>query len=137
MNLSFSGLDELLRQLEQLDGGIADAMDEMLKAGAAEVTAVWKREAEARGHVDTRDMIDSIAPTRPWKTRNDARGIAIYPQGNDRTGVRNATKAFWLNYGTERGIPGDGWVENADSRSESPAMEAMQAVYDRFIQKNE
>ena len=137
MKLICTGIDALIEQLDRLDSDIGDVMDEMLKAGAAEVTEVWKREAEARGHVGTRDMVDSIGPSRTWKSKDDARGITIYPQGNDRHGTRNAAKAFWLNYGTKRGIPGDGWAVTADQKSQAPATEAMQAVYDRLIQENE
>ena len=138
MEFSYSGLDELVQQLDHLDKDVEGTLNEALEAGAAAVTDAWQEEARARGHVDTGDMVNAIRPTRPWKTKSAVRGIAIYPQGKDRHGIRNATKAFWINYGTspgaKKGIPGDQWVDAANSRAEAPALEAMQEVFDRIIE---
>ena len=88
MEFSYSGLDELVQQLDHLDKDVEGTLNEALEAGAAAVTDAWQEEARARGHVDTGDMVNAIRPTRPWKTKSDVRGIAIYPQGKDRHGIR-------------------------------------------------
>ena len=57
MEFSYSGLDELVQQLDHLDKDVEGTLNEALEAGAAAVTDAWQEEARARGHVDTGDMV--------------------------------------------------------------------------------
>lgn len=130
-NLSFRGLDELGRKLDRM-GQKADAVKEaMLNEGADVCVRVWKQTAEAKGHRDTGDMINSI---RAKKSGKDGR--VIYPMGKDRKGVRNADKAFILNYGTSGGrIKADGWCDQADEQCEMEAVPVMRAVFNRMMEE--
>ena len=58
----------------------------------------------------------------------------VYPQGKDRKGVRNAEKAFLLHYGWGQ-KNGDHFVDQIEREAEEPAVEAMEAVMDRYVKE--
>lgn len=128
-----SGIDDIVKQMAELGELAGDVADEMLIAGAKEVTEGWKEAAEQYGLKDTGDMIKSIGPTRV-KTVGGLRAIEVYPQGKDRKGVRNAEKAFLLHYGTSS-IPAKRWVDKADQISAEPAEKAMREVWDKELRR--
>ena len=126
------GFDELLADMKkfgELDGEVADRM---ILAGAEQVKAAWKQSAERHKHRDTGDMISSIGYPRKPKTAGDVRSIDIYPQGKDSKGIRNAEKAFILNYGTKK-TAASHWVDDADKASGEPVMQAMTAIWDEHL----
>ena len=59
--------------------------------------------------------------------------VDVYPQEKDSRGVRNATKAYVLNYGRGRGLKGDKFITGDESQAEQLVQEAMQAESDRLI----
>lgn len=123
------GLDELIQQMtdvgELLNGETAD---KMLMAGAEQVKIAWQNAADQHGHRDTGAMIESIGYKRPQDV-GGMRSVDIAPQGSDAKGVRNAEKAFILNYGTSR-IKASHWVDDADKACEATVVPAMAAVFD-------
>lgn len=146
------GLDELLEDMKRLGELSGDVADKMLMAGADVVKDEWRKSAEKNQLRDTGDMIESIGFPRQPKTIGGIRTIDIYPQGKDRKGVRNAEKAFILNYGTQGtssenakrkrensdkrkgpGIPATHWVDDADKASGEPVMEAMGKIWDEHL----
>lgn len=127
------GFDELLADMKRLGELSGDVADEMLMAGAEQVKKAWKDSALRHGHKDTGDMIDSIGYKGKPKNAGDVKAIDIYPQGKDRKGVRNAEKAFILEYGTKN-KPGSQWVTDADSHSGPLVMEAMTAIWDKHLE---
>jgi len=147
-----TGLDELLADMKRLGELSGDTADKMLMAGAEAVKEEWRKSAEKHRLRDTGDMIESIGFPRQPKTAGGIRTIDIYPQGKDRKGVRNAEKAFILNYGTQgtnsdnarrkrgkvdkrkgAGIPATHWVDDADKASGEPVMEAMGKIWDEHL----
>ena len=54
--------------------------------------------------------------------------VAIYPQGRDHKGVRNAEKAFVNHYGASH-RKATHFVDDAEKQSEEPAVEAMAAAW--------
>ena len=127
-----SGLDELLTDMKRMGELSGEVADKMLMAGAEATKKAWKTSAQQHGHKDTGDMIDSIDYSRSPKTAGDVRQIDIYPQGKDDKGVRNAEKAFILNYGTKK-KPGSHWVDDADKASGEPVMTAMTKIWDEHL----
>lgn len=127
-----SGLDDTIREMRKLGEESGEAATAMLQAGAEEVKKAWRLAAEEHGLRDTGDMIESIGFAREPKDIGGIKEIDIYPQGKDRHGVRNAEKAFILNYG-RTGYDPTYWVEDADRYSEDYAIPAMQAVWDEFV----
>lgn len=127
-----SGAEEMIRAMQRMAEDAGPAAEAVLQAGAEGVKRAWQEAAEAHDLRDTGDMIDSIGFSRKPKDAGDGLYIDIYPQGVDRKGVRNATKAFVLHYGTSK-MHATRWVDDADKRSERYAIPAMNATWDEFI----
>ena len=99
----------------------------MLQAGAAVVADAWRDAIQSHGLIDTGDMLDSVAPANLVNSSTEKK-IAVYPQGRDRKGVRNAEKAFINHYGASR-RKATHFVDDAETKAEGPAVEAMAAVW--------
>ena len=130
--LNVTGLDETIEQMKrmgQLTGQVADAM---ILTGAEVIREHWVASAQSHGHVDTGDMIASIRYAKQPKDVGGMRILDVYPQGKDEKDVRNAEKAFVLNYGSSS-IKASHWVKEANESGESPAGLAMIRIWDEFI----
>ena len=121
------GFDELVADLKQHGDLISTAAPDMLQAGAAVVADAWRDAIRAHGLIDTGDMIDSVAPANLVNTSSEKK-ITVYPQGRDRKGIRNAEKAFINHYGASR-RKATHFVDDAETKAEQPAVEAMAAVW--------
>ena len=127
------GFDELLADMKRQGELVGEVADRMLMAGAEAVKKEWKASAQRHGHRDTGDMIESIGFKGKPKTAGDIRIIEIYPQGKDRKGVRNAEKAFVLNYGKKNKAPSH-WVDDADRASGEPVMQVMTEIWEKHLE---
>lgn len=127
------GFDELLADMKRQGELVGEVADRMLMAGAEEVKKVWRQSAERVPHRVSGDLIESIDYARKPKTAGDIRTIDIYPQGKDRKGVRNAEKAFILNYGKKNKAPSH-WVDDADRASGEPVMQAMTEIWEKHLE---
>lgn len=127
------GLAELIQNMTALGVAVdGDIARDMLLAGAEVVAESWQKSAKAHGHVQTGAMLESIgAPDGPVHLGN-AIAIDIYPKGKDKRRVRNAEKAFILNYGSSR-IRADRWVEQANDSGEAAAIARMTQVFNDKI----
>ena len=126
------GFDELLADMKRMGELSGETADKMLMAGAEEVKKAWRQSAKRVPHRVSGDLIESIDYARKPKTAGDIRTIDIYPQGKDRKGVRNAEKAFVLNYGTKTRTASH-WVDDADKASGEPVMQAITAIWDEHL----
>lgn len=129
-----SGIDAVVNKLARIGEQTGAVAREMLMAGAEVVRQEWRASAERHGHRDTGDMIDSIGYPRKPKNAGDVLSIPIYPQGKDKKGVRNATKAFVLNYGTSK-MPASHWVEDADAQSGQKVAAVFNEIFDKHFGK--
>lgn len=120
------GIHEIAVSMNKRADEIGDTVESMLKAGANVVIAAQKDSAVRHRHIDTGDMLKSIKATRP-KRKDYSSSIDIYPQGKDRKGIRNADKAFILNYGCSS-IPGSRWVQEANENCGDSVNAAMYEV---------
>ena len=121
------GFDELLADLKQHGDLISTAAPDMLQAGAAVVADAWRDAIRAHDLIDTGDMIDSVGPSDLVNTSSEKK-IAVYPQGRDRKGIRNAEKAFINHYGASR-RKATHFVDDAETKAEWHAVDAMAAVW--------
>ena len=128
----FSGLDDVLRQMERMNQKTGEAATAVLQTGAEQVKQAWRTAAERHGHRDTGDMIESIGFAKEPKNAGDVKYIDIYPQGKNSHGERNAKVAFVLHYGTSR-RKGSRWIDDADRISEETAVPAMRDVWARYV----
>lgn len=125
------GFDELLADLKQHGDLVSTAAPDMLQAGAAVVADSWRDAIRAHDLIDAGDMIDSVGPSDVVNTSSEKK-IAVYPQGRDRKGIRNAEKAFINHYGASR-RKATHFVDDAETKAEGPAVDAMAAVwYDKL-----
>lgn len=121
------GFDELLADLQKDKDLIDDAAPDMLAAGAEVVADAWRDAIKAHDLIDTGDMLDSVGPSDAVVTDREKK-IAVYPQGRDRKGIRNAEKAFINHYGASR-RKATHFVDDAETKAEGPAVDAMAAVW--------
>lgn len=121
------GFDELVADLKKNADLLDSAAPEMLQAGAAVVADAWRDAIQSHGLIDTGDMLDSVATSNLVNSSTEKK-IAVYPQGRDRKGIRNAEKAFINHYGASR-RKATHFVDDAETKAEGPAVEAMAAVW--------
>lgn len=121
------GFDELLESLKRDSDLLDTAAPDVLQAGAEIVAQEWRNAIQAHGLIDTGDMLESVAPSQAVVNANEKK-IAVYPQGRDRKGVRNAEKAFINHYGASR-RKATHFVDDAETKAEGPAIDAMAAVW--------
>jgi hypothetical protein len=117
----------------------------VVEAGAKAAEKVMADATTQYSHTRNRDMLDSIGNNGIREYYGGA-STEVYPQGNDRKGVRNATKAYVINYGKgqrpltkwPRKRPkinktGDKFITGNEGKTEQAVVEAMQAESDRLL----
>ena len=120
---------------------------QIVEAGAAAAEKRMIEETKARRHIRNSDMLDSIG-TNEYRETYGGGSVDVYPQGDDRKGVRNATKAYVINYGKgkrpmtkrpkknpRRNLTGDKFITGTERKTEEAVTQAMQAESDRLIQE--
>lgn len=113
---------------------------QIVEAGAHAAEKRMAENTRMRQHVRTGDMLESIGENE-YREFMGGGSVDVYPQGDDRKGVRNATKAYVINYGKGRKITkrkranrtGDKFITGDEAKTEQAVVEAMQAESDRLI----
>lgn len=109
---------------------------QIVEAGAGAAEKLMAESVRTRNHIRTGDMLESIGTNEYLEILGGGR-VDVYPQGNDREGVRNATKAYVINYGRggtrKRGKMGDRFITGNEKRTEEAVHQAMQAEHDRLV----
>lgn len=131
--LDSSGLDQLLQDMEKMGQSSGEVAEAMVTAGAMEIRDAWKESAEAHGHIDTGAMIDSVAFAGPVVNMGSLLYRDVTAKGKDRHGVRNAEKAFILNYGSSR-IKPSYWVDEAEAKAEPRIQERLEGMWGEFLE---
>lgn len=147
MGIKNSGLDKLKNDIAKLADAVGGELPEkMLDAGAEAAVQEWKDGIVRSKHVDKGDMLESVGVAPETKT---GRKREIYPLGTDRKGVRNAEKAFVLNYGRGNGttkrkkrresnvkaLKGDRFADKIQKAAEESTYKAMARVFDEETRK--
>lgn len=112
----------------------------IVEAGAKAAEKRMAENTEKHRHTRNRDMLESIGENE-YREFLGGGSVDVYPQGEDRKGVRNATKAYVINYGKGRNPTkrkkanktGDKFITGDESKAEAVVTEAMQAECDRLI----
>lgn len=118
---------------------------QIVEAGAKAAEQRMAEDTEARRHVQTGDMLKSIGENE-YREYLGGGSVDVYPQGDDGNGIRNATKAYVINYGkgqrpyTRRpkirkrlNKTGDKFITGNERKTEEAVVQAMQAESDRLI----
>lgn len=125
--MSIYAPDDLINGLKNL-GNVDKVAPRMLEAGVKPVEKAVKK--NARKHIRTGQMADSVASTKPKKDKNDNWGCAVTFKGKDKkTGVRNAQKAFVNEYGKQGQEP-QPIVRPAVIESEKESLKEMQDIFE-------
>ena len=134
VKIETSGLDDVIRQMGEMQQLTGDTAKNMLRAGGNVLQQAWMDEASRHGYRRTGDMIASISQTNPKET-GDGLTIEVYPKGTGRNKTRNSVKAFVLHHGRKgRGvIRGSQWVDKVAENAADDASNAMAEVWGRFI----
>ena len=125
-------------ELELKENLSRDMIRRMVEAGGKVADDRMKAATRAHMHVRTGDMLEVIKPT-PYREWFGGGATEVYPQGDDRKGVRNATKAYVINYGRGRrkrnGKMGDKFITNDEKATEEAVRQAMEAENGRLIEE--
>ena len=132
--ISTSGLEELLSDMEAI-AEIPDAtILEMLSAEAGVIAEAQAAEARAMGVVDKGVTARSITFDKKLKVTKDGKAIYVYPKGSRSEGSRRrvAEVAFVNEFGKE-GQPARPFIGTANARKGDEAVKAAAEVYDKFL----
>lgn len=121
-------LDERIGRLQR------DTIRQIVQAGAGAAVERMKDNTRKHGHVRTGDMLNATGASEYHEFYNYG-SQTVYPQGNDRKGVRNADKAYVINYGRgkAKGRLGDKFITADEPQAEEIVRQAMQAESDRLV----
>lgn len=135
--MSVNGFELIEGQLNRMGRPM---IRQIVEAGAKAAERRMAENTEKHRHVRTGDMMAAIGDNGIREYMGGA-STEVYPQGDDRNGVRNATKAYVINYGKGRKITkrkkanktGDKFITGDESKAEEIVVQAMQAESDRLI----
>lgn len=124
---------------ERLERMSREMIRRMVMAGAGAAEERMRQATAARGHIRTGDMIGSIGNNgyREWYQGG---ATDVYPLEDDRKGVRNATKAFVINYGRggtrkRNGKMGDKFITGDEKATEEAVARAMEEENARIVEE--
>lgn len=134
MNSRVEGADELLRDLQKLGNEMDAVQRQMLKAGGEIMADGWRQEITRREFVKSGAMKNQVAfRIKSGKGKSLRAEVSSY--GDDGRGMSNGTKAFYLHYGTSRGIKPSHWIDAAEADADPKVQAAMRATLDAALTK--
>lgn len=132
--------DEGTLLIEKLGDQLRPMIRRIVMTGADTAEERMREAIRARQHIRTGDMLESVGDAGYVEFFRGG-SAEVYPQGEDRRGVRNATKAYVINYGRGRkrngGRMGDRFITRDEKKTEAAVSQAMQAESDRIIEELE
>lgn len=96
-----SAIPNLIKQLESADLYDDEVAQEMLFAGAETLSEEIRSQISRSGHIDSGEMQKNVGFKHKVSTKKGVKYLFINVFGTDKDGVRNAEKAFVLNYGRQ------------------------------------
>ena len=127
-----SGLNDLIADMRRMDAMTEPVAVQMCMGAAEAVKQAWQQAIQENDLIDYGDMMDSIGYAQQPTKFGDVLGIDIYPQGKDRHGVRNAEKAFILNYGNQL-IDPTYFVDRADALSAETVPPLLEKIWQDYL----
>ena len=134
--LQVNGFEMLDQQLNRLG---APMIRKIVEAGADAAEKRMTEQTKASGHTppgisrrSTGAMLASIGRNE-YREYLHGGSVDVYPLETDSRGVRNATKAYVLNYGRGKSLKGDKFITGDEQKTEELVHQAMQAESDRLI----
>ena len=124
-----------------------DMTRKIVAAGSLAAEKRMREDIREKQHIRNGDMLAAVGPNdyREWLGGG---AQDVYPHGDDRRGVRNATKAYVINYGKgkrpytkwpkgkrRRNLTGDKFITGNEEKTEKAVEAAMEAEYDRLLEE--
>lgn len=132
-NLSTSGLDELLDDLEAIAEIPDETLLEMLTAEAEIIAEAQAAEAKAMGVYDTGKTAQSITYDKKLKETSDGKCIYVYPKGSRSDGnKRRVAEVAFINEFGKEGQAARPFIKTANEKKGAEAVEAAALVLDKF-----
>lgn len=137
--------EELTGTLERLDASMRRGGIRRIVEAGAKVAVDEMRAAISNHHVKRGSMRDSTGMAEYHETLEGG-SVNVYPQGTDSRGVKNALKAFVINYGLgnnpttrsrgrrEANKTGDKFITGQFNRTKPRIQEAMEAEAHRIFE---
>lgn len=129
---SFSGLDDLILSMAEVEAMPEYVQDEILNAQADVLVIEIQRRGEGYGVHDSGKMLASIKKGKAKRGKKGGRQIVISARGERKNGVSNGEVAFLNNYGTRHQKARPFWSD-AEKLSEKTMQSVGFAVYDRWL----
>ena len=130
MGVSYDGIDKLVGDLLSLAEGVDDLCADMLDAATDTAIQDWRSGIVKAGHYDTGSMYNSVGVAH-----QSSKLRVVYPLGEDAKGVRNAEKAYIINYGKKGAARGDRFVDVINAKADEDTYREMCRVYDDRMKK--
>lgn len=132
MKSTVTGADAFLRDLQKLGAEMDQVKRAMLRAGGEAMAESWRQEIDRRGFVLSGAMKNQVKyKLKTGKGKSLRAEISSY--GDDGRGMSNGTKAFYLHYGTSRGIPASHWIDAAEQDGDPKVQAAMRGRLDTAL----
>ncbi len=132
-NLSTSGLEELLDDLEAIAEIPDETLLEMLTAEAEIIAEAQTAEAKAMGVYDTGKTAQSITYDKKLKETSDGKCIYVYPKGSRSDGnKRRVAEVAFINEFGKEGQAARPFIKTANEKKGAEAVEAAALVLDKF-----
>ena len=148
ITFQYDKFDSINDELEKLGETTDDIKRQLYEAAVPVVADEWQEQLKSnimpRGTVrhslrNTNKKYKYITKSTGETTESVGGNIKqdfadIYPRGKDHKGVRNAEKAFILNYGRKNMIAKD-FIETIDKNSDEKVQKAMENKLDEILRK--
>ena len=132
-NLSTSGLEELLDDLEAIAEIPDETLLEMLTAEAEIIAEAQTAEAKAMGVYDTGKTAQSITYDKKLKETSDGKCIYVYPKGSRSDGnKRRVAEVAFINEFGKEGQAARPFIKTANEKKGAEAVVAAALVLDKF-----
>lgn len=132
--LSTSGLEEIIGDLEDIATLPDDLVLEMLTAEAEIVAAAQEAEARAMGVFDKGITAGSITHGKKLTVRGSERCLYVYPRGTRTDGnTRRVAEVAYVNEYGKEGQPARPFVNTANEKAIEAAVDAAEKVYDKYL----
>lgn len=133
-NLSTSGLEELLDDLEAIAEIPDETLLEMLTAEAEVIAEAQAAEAKTMGVFDTGKTAQSITYDKKLKVTSDGKAIYVYPKGTRSDGNRRSvSEVAFINEFGKNGQAARPFIRTANERKGDAAVDAAAQVYDKYL----
>lgn len=137
MGISINGISELMLSAQDI-ANLPDAViNEMLFAGGEQLVKAQQEAIREAGLVKTGQLEKSIAMDKKVKKTRKGRSVSVGPKGKRSDGKKSKANGFIggiQDHGSpKRHIVGRRWMSKAAEKAATPATDAAEAVFEKYL----